>query len=136
MKSSRFDYAYNENASYGHCHIGNLLRNSKYFKNYRIFQEYPVSRINPAIKNNKLKYDWVILDLKVVIEIMGVQHECPTRWSKQVTEQQMYENFYDLQRRDRIKKNAAIDAGYTYIAIQYKDIDSVDEEFILNKLNI
>lgn len=134
MKSKRFQFAYRENASRGHRIVGEVLRTSKFFRGHKIYQEYQVSRINPNFKSNRHLYDWVILDLKVVIEVMGEQHENEKAFCINKTKAQMWEDFYQTKRNDRIKKKAALDVGFTYIEIPYKDIDIVDENYILDRI--
>ena len=66
---------YRKNASELHRAIGNILLSKEGpFSLYKIHQEYPVHKINPNFKSKRHKFDWVILDLSVVIEGHGQQH--------------------------------------------------------------
>ena len=120
-KSSRFQYEYRSNASKLHKAVGEVLRTDPLLKCYKAYQEYPVNRINQDFKNGMCKYDWVILDLKVVIEVMGEQH---AKWIPffHKTEAEYFEQL----RRDKEKKDAAEEAGYTYIAVAHDETLDVD----------
>ena len=78
MKTRRFKKEYRKSSSALHREMGECLRNSAIFKNYQIYQEYPVSLINKSFINKRCHFDWVIPDLYLVIELHGKQHEIPT----------------------------------------------------------
>lgn len=122
MKSARFNKEYRENASSLHKIVGDILLYGNTFKLYKIYQEYPVKAINPDFYNPQCKYDWVILDLKIVIEIMGEQHYKPVRWSRDITVGEAEMNFQDTQRKDEQKKNAALEVGFSYVALDFKTV--------------
>jgi hypothetical protein len=121
LKTSRWKHAYRSNASKLHIAVGELLRNSKFFSGYEIYQEYPVNYIWEDFHSGKEKFDWVIQGLKVVIECHGEQHYKPVDFSGKLSEDQVVSNFKDIQFRDKLKADAAAKAGYTYIEISYKD---------------
>lgn len=123
MKSSRFKYEYRKSASKLHRIVGDILRSSKLFQNYQVLQEYPVCKINPNHKSGREHFDWVLLDLKCVIEVMGGQHYKVAFGCGQT-------GLKDIQERDERKKQAAIDAGFVYIAIKFDEIKLVTEDYI------
>jgi len=131
MKHQRFQYKYRENASKLHKKIGEALR-SGIFSNYKIYQEYPVSKILPSA-NNSYHFDWVILDLQLVIEGMGIQHYICSSFSSGQSNEEIIDTFYNQKYRDNEKMEAAIAAGFTYIEIPYNDIDKISPAYILNK---
>lgn len=120
-KSSRFQYKYRKSASKLHKAAGEILRSHPLLKHYRSYQEYPVNRINPDFKNGKCKYDWVIIELRVIIEVMGEQH---AKWIPFFHKTEA--DFIAQQERDREKKDAAEDAGWTYIAVAHNETLDVD----------
>lgn len=120
-KSSRFKYEYRKSASKLHKAAGEILRSHPLLKHYRSYQEYPVNRVNPDFKNGMCKYDWVILDLQVVIEMMGEQH---AKWIPFFHKTEA--DFIAQQERDEEKKQAALEAGYTYIAVAHNETLDVD----------
>ena len=132
MKSSRFKYAYRDSASKLHRAVGKALRGN-IFGGFKIYQEFPVSKVNPTFRDNRCKFDWVILDLKMVIECMGEQHTIPVRWSKETSQEEAIDNLHSIQTRDLKKKQAAEDAGYIYITIPYDDLKLIDEEYLWDK---
>lgn len=129
MKNRRFKYEYRENSSSLHKKVGNILRKSDIFKGFSIYQEYPVSRINSDYQSNREKFDWVVLELKIVIECHGRQHYEVIDFSGEA-EDGGYGAFQAQKRRDRKKKNAALDAGFTYIEIPYYDEKKLDDKYI------
>jgi len=109
MKSRRLSHAYRKNASRLHRAVGDALLNKESpFKNYKVYQEYPVNRINPDYQDGRHKFDWVILDLRLVIEVHGEQHFKPVDFGGEGSDK-AEENWRDTQFRDTKKKRAAVD---------------------------
>jgi len=136
MKNSRFQYDYRENTSKLHKAVGNCLRTSELFNHYRIYQEYPVYRINSNYSNTSHRFDWIILDLKLVIECHGIQHYKEVSFGHEEEESSC--SILTLQKyRDKQKKWAAEEAGWTYIIIPYWDEKKINEDYIydLYKIN-
>lgn len=111
-----------EQASSGHQFIGKLLAQPPFLA-YRIRQEYPVQLINPSWHSGRHKFDWVILDLKLVIEVHGAQHSQPVRWSNDISQDEAIAALENRQRVDWQKQRAAEEAGWGYIAIPQTLID-------------
>lgn len=125
--SNYFQKAYRENASKLHQQIGDVLKSPhSIFSSYKIYQEYPVYKVNPNYHHKQHRYDWVILDLLLVIEIHGQQHYHIVKF--QNIDNETASTIFDNQKyRDRIKEEAAIQAGYTYIAIPYYDVMDITD---------
>lgn len=117
MKSSRLKPEIRDNASKHHKLVGEILKTKEPFKHYKIYQEYPVNKINPEFKSGREKFDWVVLDLKIVIECHGRQH-----YEFVELFHHDYKGFIEQQERDFQKKKAVEEVGFTYIEIRY-DID-------------
>lgn len=128
MKSSRFKYSYRENASKLHQKVGDILRAGR-FSNHKIYQEYPVCRVNKDYSNTRHHFDWVVKDLALVIEVHGEGHYNSIRWGG-ISIEEAEENFIASTIRDRDKKQAALDAGYTYIVVPYWDAKVVNESYL------
>lgn len=120
-KQDRFRYAYRSNSSKLHKAVGDTIRCHPLLKHYKIYQEYPVNRINPNFPDGRCKFDFVILDLMCVIEAHGQQH-----YERIPHFHPTEEAFQKQLQRDRDKKDAAESAGYTYIAVQYNEELDVD----------
>lgn len=129
MKTSRFQEAYRENASKLHIAVGEALKNGSVFSGFNIYQEYPVDKINPDYPVSTHHYDWAIPDLFLVIECHGEQHYNPVRFGG-ISEEEATSNFLHQRHRDNMKMDAAIKAGYTYLAIPYSDLNSINESYI------
>lgn len=135
MKNRRFKHDYRENASKLHKAVGDILRSSEVFKLWKVYQEYPVNRVNPSFQSGREKFDWVILDLAVVLECHGEQHYRPVNFGG-IPDDEAVANFHQQQRRDIRKEDAAIDAGFGYIAIKFSDEVSEERLISLVKENI
>lgn len=122
-KSSRFKHAYRKNASKLHKAVGETIRSHPLLKHYTSYQEYPVSKVNPEYQNNSHHFDWIILDLKCVIECHGAQH-----FSRIPFFHKTEEDYQDQLRRDEEKKTAAELAGWSYFIVKF------DEELDVDKL--
>lgn len=131
MKSSRFQHEYRQNASKGHKKIGELLRSGP-FAGFKIYQEYPVQKVNKTFKDGRCHFDWVILDLQVVIEVHGEQHYKSVRWGN-ITEEEAQENLRATKYRDSIKEDAAIQAGFGYVVVKHDELEKITTEQLLER---
>jgi hypothetical protein len=130
MKNSRFQFEYRDSASKFHCIVGDCLRSSTIFGNYQIFQEYPVNLVNPAA-DPALHFDWVIPDIFLIYECHGRQHYEPVIFGGDIVNALF--NFQSGQRRDKLKKSLALEAGYTLVEIPYTDEKLITEQYLWNK---
>ena len=123
MKLSKTIHQTAKNASKLHKRIGELLTcDESMFKYYDVRQEYRVSEINPSFNSNREKFDYIILQLKLVIEIHGLQHKKPCCFGG-ITIEEATRRFQKQIERDRLKKQAALDAGWSYLVIWYNEKD-------------
>jgi len=132
MKTRRLQYAYRSTASKLHKAVGDILRSST-FSGYRIFQEYPVNRINPNFSDGRCKFDWVILDLKIVLEVMGEQHFKEICFGGDP--EKSVGSLARIKHRDEAKKEAALLAGFIYITVPYWDVKKINEVYLLNLIS-
>jgi hypothetical protein len=101
------------------------------FNGYQILQEYPVNKVNPEYPSGREHFDWVVLTLKIVIEVMGEQHVRPVCFGG-VTIEAATEAFHAQVARDKAKAEAAIAAGWTYITIPHNvdlTLDYIMEQY-------
>lgn len=130
MKTARFNFSYRENASKLHRKVGDILRDPKgIFSGFKVYQEYPVARIASSYGNSSHMFDWVVLDLHLVIECHGIQHYKPTSWTGEKDEKAIWDH-QDIKTRDKLKKDAAESAGWAYVEIPYSDYDKIDQDYI------
>lgn len=132
MRTSRFKKQYRTHSSKLHRKVGDILREGTLFSANKIYQEYPVSKIDPEYPNNSHRFDWVILDLKIVIECHGEQHYTSVNFGG-IDDIEALSRKIDQSRRDQLKADAAIRAGFTYIEIPYKDLHIISEGYIWDK---
>lgn len=132
-KQSRLKQDYRANASKLHRAVGDMLRESPILSGYRIYQEYPVNMISPYYDSGREKFDWIIMDLMVVIECHGQQHYQPVRFGG-ITEEEAQANYAQQIIRDMLKKEAAIRAGWTYVVFKYDEKDT-SIKALMNKID-
>lgn len=133
MKQRRFQKSYRESASSYHVKVGNALTNkSSPFSSYKIYQEYPVHLVNKTDKrvDRRLRYDWIIYDLEVVIEVHGQFHYGVSSIGGVRDLDDQLAVFNRRTELDRFKKAIAVESGYKYIELKYSDIESWSEEEI------
>ena len=130
MKSSRFNTQYRNNASNLHKAIGEVLHEEGgAFSFYKIYQEYPVQKIDEEYPYASHKLDWVVLDLKLVIECHGKQHYEPSGFGEK-NPHKVIDSFLDQKHRDKLKMEAVIKKGFTYLEIPYTVIGKVTSEYL------
>ena len=69
----------------------------------------------------KLPFDFYIPKYNILIEMQGEQHYKPVKFRKSMTNEECIENFKYRQKLDNIKKSYALENGYTFIDISYKE---------------
>jgi 5'-nucleotidase len=85
-----------------------------------------LSPLNPKTKY-PLRYDNEVVDLKLIIEVHGLQHYQYTKtWHKSK------EHFNELKIRDCYKKYYAISKGYNYLEIPYTALVNDEYKTIIN----
>lgn len=122
---------FQKNASLLHKKVGETLSSSPLFQIFKIYQEYPVYKINNLYKNRLHKFDWVVMDIFMVIECQGEQHTKPVRFGG-ISSIEADNNLVTQKHRDLTKYDAAITAGFTYIEIPYYEYDIIDDNYIYN----
>lgn len=109
------------------------------YKNYTIAHENQCSIIPKSPLNNyNLYFDNEIIDLKLLIEVHGVQHYKTCTWDKanaeynNITQEEVFQKrkFYD-----EYKRKYALNNGYSYLEIPYwTENDESYKELIDNKV--
>lgn len=130
MKSSRFQYEYRKSSSKLHKQVGDILRNSL-FKHNKIYQEYPVNKINPSFPSGREKFDWYIKDLNLIIEVHGEQHYRPVCFGG-ISAEEAEINFKRQQFRDMLKRDAAEAVGATYIIVKFDE--KINEDLLIDRI--
>lgn len=119
------------NSSKGEISISNYLNKVIGIENY--FREY---KIKNAIVS-KMKFDFFIPSLKLIIEYDGIAHFKPIRFGG-VSEEEAKENLKSQKKRDRIKNKFCKKENYNLLRISYlefSDIESILEKTLKNLLN-
>lgn len=134
MKTSRFRHSYRQSASKLHKAVGEILRNSEVFGDFEVYQEYPVNRVNKNYPDGRHHFDWVIPKLGIVVEAHGEQHFHAVAWDGDVEKAELA--FREGQARDKAKKEAALEAGYLYVMVPYKALNSLDIQYIMDQVEL
>jgi len=122
MKRSRLPKELAKNASKLHKHIGELLQSIGVFENFEIRQEYSVKKVNPEFTSGREKFDWVILGAEIVIECHGEHHYQPVQFGG-ISKEEAKRKLVEQRERDENKRRAAVEAGWTYVVVSYKEAD-------------
>lgn len=106
----------------------------KYLKEHHVFHKTQfdtIKCVNPITKH-QLPYDFELPQHKIIIEVQGSQHVEHIQHFHSTQEAFEYQQY-----KDRVKKEFATKAGYTYIEIFYKDIKNGKyKEIINNTINL
>lgn len=111
--------------------------------NYTVLHEYKCSIIpqNPKIKNKlgRMPFDNEIVELKLILEVHGVQHYKLNTWYYKKAKKNNTTPEYELHRQklhDRYKRIFAKSRGYFYLEIPYwtDDENETWKELINNKI--
>jgi hypothetical protein len=105
-------------ASDFHNRLKTLFRTVLPFKNYKCYQEVAVIDLVPDYNRSSEHYDWYIADLNLIIELHGKQHYEVVSFGK-TDGDKAQRDLYRMQERDTNKQLAAINNGYSYLAIPY-----------------
>ena len=68
-----------------------------------------------------LPFDFYIPKYEILIEMQGEQHFKPVKFRKTMSDEETIRWFNYRQKLDNIKKSYALDMGYTFITISYKE---------------
>ena len=71
--------------------------------------------------------DFIIPTLKIWIEYDGIQHFEPTDFTSKMSEEEVQEQFKQIQQNDKIKNQYAKDNNWTLIRIPYWDYDNIEK---------
>lgn len=97
------------------------------FPNYEVRQEYAVNKVNPGFASGREKFDWVVLGLNIVCEIHGEQHYTPVCFGG-ITMTEAKKNFEKRVEVDKLKQDAAEEAGFAYLVVKYDEKKITPEE--------
>ena len=103
------------------------------WKRFYAYQEVPVVEVCSSYHSKLHRYDWYIPDLYTVIELHGVQHY---KFSNRgnISYNKALDAFKAGQRRDSLKKTAALEEGLTYVEIPYKHYGKLTPELLKEML--
>lgn len=121
------------NQSNFHETVRDLFRKDTWFRNLRCYQEVPVIDLIPGYSSNQHRFDWYIEELNIVLELHGEQHYKATNFGSMSYEEKT-RAFAEGQMRDQLKKEAAVDAGFKYVAISYKEIAKLTGPYLKSLL--
>lgn len=106
------------NQSNFHEDVRVIFATDPFFKGLKCYQEVPVYELIPDYFSHKHRFDWYIEELNTILELHGEQHYRPVNFGGQGFDETQI-SFKQSQQRDRLKKEFAEEAGFTYVAIPY-----------------
>ena len=116
-----------------HSKIRELILKNPIMKSLKCYQEVPVVDLCPDYYSNAHRFDWYCEELNLVIEVHGQQHYTLTNRGN-IGRGQAEREFAKSRMRDSEKKQAALEAGYNYLEISYKDVKKLTHEGLQNLL--
>ena len=122
---------YAANASKQHIAMGEFLVANGY-KDFGLEQEVAVKSICSDYTNGRDRFDYVIKDLSLVIEIHGEQHYKPVTFGG-INKSTAKHRYVRQVNKDVRKAESAISNGYYYISYSYKE--TIDLESFTKKLD-
>jgi len=121
---------FQKNVSNLHKTVAEMISTCPVFTGQAMRQEVPVSELFPDYNNNRDKYDIVLPNLQVVIEVHGQQHEKPVAFGgDQVA---AIFRFQEGKKKDSDKEEIAILSGWTYMCFWYHEIKDLTSEKIVD----
>jgi hypothetical protein len=135
-KRSKWKNQFNiiDGASSFHNKVREIFANDSFFKQFKCFQEVPVSSLVSSYQNNFDAVDWYIDEFNTVIELHGKQHYVQQSFGSKDSVFNQKKAFNNIKYRDNRKKVALLNANYFYIEISYKDISKINSEYLKNKI--
>lgn len=115
------------NQSNFHEEVRLILATYTPYSRYSCYQEVPVHELIEDYENRMHRYDFYIRELNLIIEVHGRQHYEQVSFGK-ISYDAAAQNFQKMKNRDWQKKQAAIDNGYEYLEIHFKNRTKLDFE--------
>lgn len=116
----RDQYKTIENASNFHKQIQELLQTDSILSNFSCYQEINLQDLIEGYPYPHHHFDWYIKELNLIVELHGQQHYKPINYGN-VAFDLAVNQFQRIQERDNTKMQAALNAGYDYVAISFKE---------------
>lgn len=104
------------------------MKASKIFSGFSVKEEVSVSDLNKSYIYNQHRFDFVLPDIKLVIEAHGKQHYQVQSFGMDKAEAEIA--FQRGVLRDTSKMNAALEVGYTYIVVPYLDEAKITDTYL------
>lgn len=115
-----------ENASALHERVREILYTDSMFKSSACWQEVPVKDLIPGYPFLH-RYDWYLQKYNIILELHGIQHYKMQNFGN-LSFDLAKKEFENIKIRDSLKKEAAIENGYTYIEISYKEYNKLSAQ--------
>lgn len=125
----RDQFVFLEYQSNFHESLRQIFITEEPFKYFKCYQEIQVKDLIPSYPYNH-EYDWYIKELNLIIELHGLQHYKYTNFGSSF--EQAKSQWLKGKERDSFKKEAAIDAGYSYIEIPYNA--QLSKQYLLKRI--
>lgn len=117
------------NASKFHNRVREIFVADPFFKMMKCYQEVNVADLVEGYPYRNHHFDWFIEELQMVVELHGAQHYKATNYGSMGYDE-THRAFRDMQNRDSQKKTAALEAGYDYTEISYKEYKKLDAKHL------
>lgn len=116
-----------------HEKVRDILTTDNLFKFSSCWQEVPCIDLIDSYPSRYDKYDWYLEAFNIILELHGKQHYSLQNFGNTGYDIAV-QNFKGIQKRDKRKKRFALEAGYDYIEISYKDYQKLDADLLKQRL--
>jgi len=93
----------------------------------RCYQEVNLANLVADYPHRNHHFDWFIDELQIVVELHGDHHYKVVNYGSMGYDEAK-RNLRRIQDRDNFKKTAALEAGYLYVEIPYKEYKKLDAD--------
>jgi len=111
-----------------HNKVRSLLVSDQILRGFNAYQEVSVKDLVPDYPATHF-FDWYVEELNLIVELHGAQHYKVVNFGN-VSYEDAQRAFKDIKRRDSQKKAAALEAGYSYLEISYKQYSKLSSEML------
>jgi hypothetical protein len=118
-----------DSASKFHQLVQEVFISDSYFRQLNCYQEVNLKDLVPGYSHHNHHFDWYIEELNTILEVHGRQHYSVVNYGNLAYDIAI-ENHQQIKNRDRIKMDAALEAGYEYRIVSYKDKKKISPDFL------
>jgi hypothetical protein len=122
-------YFHNPEASEFHELFRTFILTEPRLRNLRWYQEVNVKDLIPDYEYTSHHYDWYLYEIDLIVELHGQQHYQVTNFGS-ISADDALVNYRNMLYRDNLKRTTALEKGFLYAVIPYKDRNRISHDLI------